>query len=134
MRIIVDAYAWVELFLGSLKGGRVRELIETGEDAYTPDSVLAELSRKYLREGNSEKLVTERLATVHAASRVMPITPDLALAGSRAYFDLVENARRRKLRLPTLFDGLVLGAARLKEAKVVTGDPHFKDMPETVWI
>ncbi len=134
MRIIVDAYAWVEVFLGSSKGGRVRDLIETGEEAYTPDSVLAELSRKYLREGSSEKLVRERLATVQGASRVMPITPDLALAGSKAYFDLVEYARRRRLRLPSLFDGLVLGAARLKEAKVVTGDPHFKDLPETVWI
>ncbi len=117
-----------------MKGGRVRDLIETGEEAYTPDSVLAELSRKYLREGSSEKQVRERLATVQGASHVMPITSDLALAASRAYFDLVANARRRRLRLPSLFDGLVLGAARLKEAKVVTGDPHFKDMPETVWM
>ena len=89
---------------------------------------------QYLREGRSEKLVRERLATLQAASRVMPITPDLALAGSKAYFDLVENARRKRLRLPSLFDGLVLGAARLKEAKVVTGDLHFREMPETVWI
>jgi hypothetical protein len=29
---------------------------------------------------------------------------------------------------------VVLGTARLKDAKVVTADRHFKDLPETIWI
>ena len=46
MKILVDSYAWFELFLGSEKSGRVRGLIESADEAFTPDSVLAELSRK----------------------------------------------------------------------------------------
>jgi predicted nucleic acid-binding protein len=134
LRIVVDSYAWVELFLGSSMGSRVRELVESAEEAFTPDSVLAELARKYLREGVSEKLVRERLAAVQGASHLLTIGSDLAVAASRAYQDLVERAKKRRLRSPGLFDGLVLGAARLKDAKVVTADPHFKDLPETIWI
>ncbi len=134
MRIVVDSYAWVELFLGSSMGSRVQGLVESAEGAFTPDSVLAELSRKYFREGVSEKLVRERLAAVQGASNVIAITADLAVYASRAYLELVERAKKRRLRSPGLFDGLVLGAARLKDAKVVTADPHFKDLPETIWI
>ena len=134
MKILVDSYAWVELFLGSGKGGQVRELIESADEAFTPDTVLAELSRKYLREKVPERLVKERLSAVQGASRVLPITPELALSASKAYLELAEEARRRRLRSPNLFDGLVLGTARLQEAKVVTGDPHFQGLPETIWI
>ncbi len=134
MNILIDSYAWVELFLGSGQGGRVRGLIESADKAFTPDTVLAELSRKYLREKVPERLVRERLSAVQGASHVLPITPELALSASKAYLELAEEARRRRLRSPSLFDGLVLGAARLQEAKVVTGDPHFQGLPETIWI
>jgi len=134
LRILVDSYAWVELFLGSVKGGRVKGLIESADEAFTPDTVLAELSRKYLREKIPERLVRERLSAVQGASHVLSITPELAVSASKAYLELAESARKRKLRTPSLFDGLVLGAARLHEAKVVTGDPHFQSLPETIWL
>ena len=134
MRILVDSYAWVELFLGSVKGGRVKGLIESADEAFTPDTVLAELSRKYLREKIPERLVRERLSAVQGASHVLSITPELAVSASKAYLELAESARKRKLRTPSLFDGLVLGAARLHEAKVLTGDPHFQSLPETIWL
>jgi predicted nucleic acid-binding protein len=134
LRIVIDSYAWIELFLGSSMGSKVRELIESADESFTPDSVLAELSKKYFREGAAEKLVRERLAAVQGASQVVSANPDLAVHAWKAYLDLVERAKIRKLQFPSLFDGLVLGTARQKDAKVVTADPHFKDLPETIWI
>ena len=134
MSVVVDAYAWVELFMGSSRGRRVREIVEAAESVYTPDTVLAEISRKYLRENASEKEVRERLAVVQAASRIVHITSDLAVSASRAYLELSERAKRKRLSSPSLFDGIVLGATRLKGARVLTGDVHFKDLPETIWI
>ncbi len=131
---MVDAHAWVELFLGSLKGRRVKEILDTADSVYTPDTVVAELSRKYLREAVPEKAARERLGTVQEASHILRITPDLAMSASQAYFELSEKAKKARLDSPSLFDGIVLGAARLKEAKVVTGDPHFRDLAETIWI
>jgi len=80
VRVLVDSYAWVELFLGSGKGGRVRELIESADEALTPDTVLAELARKYLREKVPERLIREMLSAVQGASHVLPITTDLAMS------------------------------------------------------
>jgi len=59
-----------------------------------------------------------------------------SLSGRRIAERTVEGCHRlqRLDRVPSLFDGLVLGTARLKDTKVVTADPHFKDLPETIWI
>jgi len=45
--VVYDTYAWIEYFLGSSKGVKVKELLKKG--GYTPSIVLAEISRKYLR-------------------------------------------------------------------------------------
>ena len=134
MSVVVDAYAWLELFLGGPRGVKVREIVESAESVYTPGTVLAEISRKYLREDVAEKIVRERLSAIQAASRIVHITPELAVSASRAYLELSDRARKKRLSSPSLFDGIVLGTTRLKSAKVVTGDPHFKDLPETIWV
>ena len=54
MKIVVDTYAWIEIFIGSEKGSKVRDVILNAESVYTPDIVLAEISRKYAREGIAE--------------------------------------------------------------------------------
>ncbi len=131
---MVDAHAWFELFLGGSRGGKVREILENAENVYTPDTVLAEISRKYLRENVEERTARERLSVVQYASSILHITPELAISASRAYLELYDRAKKKKLGLPSLFDGIVLGGTRLKAAKVLTGDPHFKDLPETIWV
>jgi len=48
--IVLDSYAWIEYFLGSDTGRTVREYLNT-EEVVTPSIVLAEIARKYLRDG-----------------------------------------------------------------------------------
>ena len=134
MNVLVDTFAWVELILGSAKGQRVEEVIGEAESVYTVDTVLAELSRKYLRENIPEKTVRERLQLLQHVSHILHITPELALSAGKAYLELSRKAKDEKLDQPSLFDGIVLGVARSKDAKVVTGDPHFKNLQETLWV
>jgi hypothetical protein len=58
------------------------------------------------------------------------------LSGRRIAERTVEDCHRlqRLDRAPSLFDGLVIGTAPLKDAKVVRADLHFRDLPETIWI
>ena len=49
--IVFDTYAWVEYFIGSERAIVAKEYIERGEEIVTSDIVLAEIARKYLREG-----------------------------------------------------------------------------------
>ena len=57
--VVYDTYAWVEYFRGTKRGLLVRQLLREG--GYTPSIVLAEIARKYIREGVSLDEVMKRL-------------------------------------------------------------------------
>jgi predicted nucleic acid-binding protein len=133
-KIVIDAYAWIEFFIGSEKGRRVKEIIEDADEVYTPGTVLAEIARKYLREGVDDETVDARLESISAASNIVHIDPELASEAARCYIEMAAKARKSKLNTPSLFDALVLAAGRLLKAKVLTGDEHFKNLSETVWL
>jgi predicted nucleic acid-binding protein len=134
VKIVVDAYAWIEVFLGSEKGRKVKEILERADEVFTPDTVLAEIARKYLREGADERTTDARLETITTASNVTQIDAKVALEAARCYRQLAANARKCKLKSPSLFDAIVLAVGRVVKAKIVTGDEHFRNLPETVWI
>lgn len=134
VKIVIDAYAWIEVFLGSEKGRKVKEILERADELYTPDTVLAEIARKYIREGADERTTDARLETITTASNVAQIDTKVALEAARCYAQLAINARKGKLKNPSLFDAIVLAVGRVIKAKIVTGDEHFRNLPETMWI
>ena len=134
MNVVVDSYAWIELFQGSEKGEKVQQIMLGAEEIRTPDIVLAEISRKYQREKINEKRVKSRLEVIGSTSLVTPVTITIALRAGRAYFELTEKAKRERRRSPSLFDAIVLATAREYDSKVLTGDQHFESLPETVLI
>lgn len=134
MKIVIDAYAWVEIFIGSKKGDKARENLTDAEATYTPGIVMAEIARKYLREGVEEQTVLKRLQTIEETSDITQINKDVALESAKCYIQLLEKTKSEGIKPPSLFDAIVLATTRLLNAKVITGDEHFKDMPETLWI
>jgi predicted nucleic acid-binding protein len=134
VKIVIDAYAWVELFLGSEKGRKVKDILEDADEVYTPDTVLAEIARKYVKEGAEEKTVDARLETITTASNITQIDAKIALEAARCYMQLVTNAKKAKLKSPSLFDAIVLATGRLLKSKILTGDEHFRNLSETLWI
>lgn len=134
MKIVVDSYAWIEIFKGSSQGEVALKHIRDAELVLTPGIVLAEISRKYLREGVKEKVILARLKTITEGSEMVQIDELMAVESSKAYMELEAKAKKDKIDKPSLFDGLVLGTARTNKASVLTGDPHFKGLPETQWI
>lgn len=131
---MIDAYAWIELFIGSEKGFKVKEIVESADEVYTPDTVLAEIARKYVREGADDKTVDARLETITAVSSVASVDAKVALEAAKCYLELAAEAQKAKLSRPSLFDAIVLAVGRTLKSKIVTGDEHFRDMPEIVWI
>ena len=134
MKIVIDAYAWIEHFIGSAKGQKVKEIIESADEVFTPGTVLAEIARKYLREGGDEEIVDSRLQEITGASNIVPVDTNLALESARCFSELSAKAHKSKQKNPSLFDAIVLATGRLLESKILTGDEHFKSLPETVWI
>lgn len=100
----------------------------------TPDIVLAEIGRKYAREGARENVIHSRLRTMAESSQVSQIDEECAVMASSAYIEMDERAKKLKLNKPSLFDAMILGMARMTGSKVLTCDPHFRGLPETLWL
>jgi predicted nucleic acid-binding protein len=131
---VIDAYAWVEFFIGSKKGLKVKEVLENADEIYTPGTVLAEIARKYLREGADNKTVDARLQAIASISEITSIDTKIASEAAKCYFELAYLAEKSKHKTPSLFDAIVLGTGRSLKSKIVTGDEHFRDLPETFWV
>ena len=134
MKIVADAYAWIELFAGTRKGEFAKSKMEEAETVITPDTVLAEVARKYLREGFKEEAIRQRLSTIMEASEPAYVDDGTALGAAKAYLQMQKRAKDAGLQRPSLFDALILAIARKNDAKVLTGDEHFEGLSETMWI
>ena len=99
MKIVVDSYAWIELFIGSKKGSKAREIIIEAEEVYTPDFVLAEIARKYLREGVDQQTILERLRKISESSDVTSISVEAALNPQNAILNSRRSLKKLEFRL-----------------------------------
>ena len=131
-KYVIDAYAWIEYFRASQYGKVAKEYIESA-DSVTPSIVVAEVSRKLQKEialGNeTPDGRLKRLEFISATSQVVELDFDLAVAAGSADCDM-----KKKQKGWGLADSIVLCTARSITGKVVTGDEHFRDLREVVFI
>lgn len=134
MNLTIDTFAWIEILRGGRAGRFARQQMSRADVCFTPAIVLAEFANACLRDGLSDQQTADELWGVREASEVVPIDSEIAL---RAPHDLVElrlKAGGRKVGRPGLADALILASARTRDAPVLTGDPHFAGLAETIWI
>jgi predicted nucleic acid-binding protein len=134
VKIVIDSYAWIELFTGSADGNKVKEVLAYADELYTPDIVLAEVARKFFRDGFDDNFINKSLEQITATATIIYIDPKLAMDSAICYQELKKNAQKNKLNTPSLFDAILLATSRLLNAKLLTGDAHFQSLPETIWI
>ena len=134
MKIVVDTYAWIEFLIGSEKGNKVKELIENAQEIYTPSTVLAETARKFFREGTDEKTINTWLEIITTASVITQIDSATALEAAKCHLELAKKAKISKQNTPSLFDAIIYATARINQCKILTGDEHFRNLHETIWI
>jgi predicted nucleic acid-binding protein len=134
VKIVIDTYAWIELLIGSEKGKKVKELIENAEDVFTPSTVLAETARKFFREGTDEKTIIMWLEIITSGSTITQIDSATAIEAAKCQLELAKKAKMSKQNTPSLFDAIVQATAIIYQCKILTGDEHFKNLPETIWI
>jgi len=95
---------------------------------------LAEIARKYVRENVEDTIIHLRLQQIEDASNIVYLDSKLALTSAKCYLELDANAKKFKLQAPSLFDAIILATGRSLNAKILTRDQHFKNLPETLWI
>ncbi len=127
--IVFDAYAWVEYALDSPKAERVAELLESASEAITPASVLAELKESMLRQGIRAPVMNRILTYIKSRTTVVGIDSTVAeLAGE------IKFTQKRAIKNWGMLDSFVYAVAKVWGGTVLTGDPHFKQLKDVVYI
>jgi len=127
VRLLLDAFAWVEYFLGSHRGAKVQVLLRRGGvEPITLESNLAEVKGWCLRE---RLRFDDYHAVIRARSRVLP----LAQSDWLRAIEIRHELRRNR---PTfgLIDALLLAKRDAVRGTVVSGDPHFRGLSRVVAI
>lgn len=129
---VIDSSAWIEYFTGTSKGSRVSEIL--GPEAATPSIVLAEVARKYRREGTQISQIRKRLLFIEANSQIIEINADTAIEAAKIFEELGDKAKREGLRSVSLADAIVLAIARMLKTRLITTDRHFKGISDIYYI
>ena len=127
MKYVIDAHAWIEYFLGSERGKKVREILDSNEnEIFSSIITLAEVVSVTKRENRDAE---EKYRDILNLSNIHFINPELAKETGILHAEI-----KKKIKDFGLADAFVLLTARKLGAKIVTGDPHFKGMKEAVLI
>ncbi len=123
---VIDSYAWIEYYRGSKAGKNASKYIEANTAA-TSTLTLAELREKYLKE--KWNFFEEDLKYMTTRTSIVSIDRSISILAGEI------NYERKKIKKNWgMADSIVLATARNASAKVVTGDRHFEDLPETIMI
>ena len=129
MKYVIDSYAWLEYFMGTLAGEKARKIIDsTSDEKLTPTICVAEIYAKILRTEGFEKAELRR-AFIKLRSALAALTEEIAIEAAK-----IDIEMKKKVAGWGLADSIVLGTTRKKKAKVLTGDEHFFGLEETTYI
>lgn len=126
--MLIDSFAWLEYFIGTEKGAKVRKIVEDSAVAYTSPIVIAEVYSKSARTEGAEK-AEERKAFI--LDRCVFVADDEEIASEAGK---IRAEMKRKMPTFGLADAFILATARKKGTKIVTGDPHFKGIPDVEFL
>jgi predicted nucleic acid-binding protein len=128
MKYVIDSYAWIEYFTGSMPGEQIKSLIESSDEKITPTICLAEVYNKTLKVENQE-LAEKQRAFIKEKSSLAFLDESIAVESARL------NVRMKKeVDGWGLADSIVYATAILKKADLVTGDEHFKKLKNVLFI
>ncbi len=115
---LIDTYAWVEYFIGSKRGEKVKKIIEDENNAIlTPECCLAEIKGWAIRENvDFEELysITRKVS-------------DIQCILTRDWLDVAKKGFG-------MMDALIIAQQKRMVCKVVSGDPHFEHLKDVIFI
>ena len=126
-RYVIDAYAWIEYLIGSEIGIKVNEILEQENvEVYTCAVTVAEVISKVAREKQDVEKAYDLLVS---NSQIVNADEELSKNTGVLHAEMRQTEKDFGLA-----DAYVLATARKLKSKVLTGDPHFKDLKEAVMI
>ena len=128
MRYIIDSYAWIEYFMGTKAGEKSRPIIEGLDEKITPTICLAEVYAKTIK-AEGEELAEKQRSFIKERSALAPLDETIAIESAK-----IDVKMKGKIKGWGLADSIVYATGITKNAKIVTGDEHFKNLKNVIFI
>ena len=122
--ILVDTYAWIEIFRDTPFGRRAMECIERNSPPVISVLTLYELQYR-LEDLYGKERTGPLLATILAHAEAIPVDMRIAVtAGS------IKSLQKKQGNAMGAVDCMILATARMHGLKIMSGDKHFKGIEE----
>lgn len=128
MKYIIDSYAWIEYFMGTKSGEKVKPIIEGLEEKITPTICLAEVYAKTIKT-EGEEMAEKQKKFIKERSALAPLDEKTAIKAAK-----IDAEMKKKNEGWGLADSIVYATGLIKEAKIVTGDTHFRSLENVIFI
>ena len=126
MRYLIDSWAWIEYLDGTKNGLKVKEILTEENEVFTLVLSLAEIISRAKRKGKDIEGVENAILV---NSKIINVNVEMSKQAG-----LLHAEMRKVVKDFGLIDAFVLKAARELKAKIVTGDEHFKNFKNIVFI
>ncbi|MEK6853041.1 MAG: PIN domain-containing protein [Nanoarchaeota archaeon] len=125
-RYVIDTYAWIEYLDGTGAGLKVRKILLEDSEVYTHLVSIAEVICRTKRSG---KDVDVAYNSILRNSIIINGNEELSKEVGILHAEI-----KKKIKDFGLADAFVSATARKLNAKILTGDPHFKKFKEAILI
>jgi len=127
MKYLIDSYAWVKYFIGSNKGNILRDLFLNEENKFfTLDCCLAEIHGWALK--NSQEF-SELLKIIKANSEILISSENVWISSGKERYE-----QKKQQKDFGLIDSVILIKQKELGCKIITGDKHFKNFKNIIFL
>ncbi len=126
-RFVIDSWAWVEYLDGTERGGKARKIImDEANEVYANPVSIAEVISIVRRKGMDADFAFNAIAD---SSMIISLDESFCKDAGIFHGDI-----RKTIKDFGLGDAFVAVSANRLNARIVTGDPHFKGFKNAVMI
>ena len=122
MRYVMDSYAWLAYFMGTVEGEKAKTIIDSQQEKITPTICLAEVYAKTLKVEGAE-LAEKQRTFIKEKSALAPLDEPVAIEAAKTQIRM-----KKEIDGWGLADSIVYATGIVKKSEVVTGDEHFKKL------
>ena len=125
MKYLIDAYAWIEYLEGSFKGEKVNNILNGENEILVLPITIAEVVSKVQRKNSKPEVAYQ---SIISKSKAIEMTPRIAKQAGLLHAKMRKGAYKQF----GIVDATIIETANVINAKILTGDPHFKDFKEAI--
>lgn len=127
--IIFDAHAWVEYALDGHNAQLIAEKLSSAQQNFTPATVIGELKEAMLRHNIPRQKISAIIQYIKNKSTIVDINAEIAEKAGEINFK-----NKKRIKDWGMLDSIVYAVVATKKGKVITGDPHFKNLRNVIYI